>query len=119
MALVEVSAINAERIQILTMLHEGKISVAEAERLLEAIAGGERTDEERFLRLRITERDQVAASIRIPLGLVERLLSAARSASQAGIEWPSVLSKIQAGMGGRLVEIEEPNEDRKVEILVE
>jgi hypothetical protein len=112
--------INAERIQILTMLQEGKISVPEAERLLEAIStGGRQREEERILRLRITEQGRVMANVRIPFGLVESVSTALSSAGQAGIPWQSILSKVQAGIGGKLVEVEEPNQDRKVEILVE
>ena len=66
--LAEVVRINAERIQILTMLQEGKISVPEAERLLEAISTGRQREEERILRLRITEQGRVMANVRIPLG---------------------------------------------------
>ncbi len=118
--MAEVVKINEERRQILTMLQEGKISVEEAERLLEAIAsGGGGVDEERFLRLRITEQGHVTANVRIPLALVETVGSAFASARQAGVKWQSVLSKIQGGLGGKLVEVEEPNQDRKVEILVE
>lgn len=109
--------ISSERIQILTMLQDGKISVEEADRLLDAIAGADRG--EKFLRVRVTEKGTVTANVRIPLSLLEGLGSALAGVAQAGLSWQSTLAKIQAGIGGRIVEVEEPNQDRKVEVIVE
>ena len=112
--------INAERMQILTMLQEGKISVPEAERLLEAIgSNAQPQNSDRFLRLRVIELDQVVANVRLPLSLIQGLTDITTFAGSIGVQWQTVLSKVEAGMEGRIVEVEQPNENRKVEIIVE
>jgi len=115
-----VAKINPERMQILTMLQEGKISVSEAERLLDAIGNGRsQPSEQRFLRLRVLEQGQIAVNLRIPLELVQSFAQVASVIAGMSTAWETVASRIEAGMDGRIVEFEQPNENRKVEILVE
>lgn len=112
--------INPERMQILTMLQEGKLSVSEAERLLEAIENDRRQpSEQRYLRLRIAEQGRITVNLRIPLEIVQSFTELASIIGGLSTGWETVISKIEAGMDGRIVELEQPNEDRKVEILVE
>ena len=65
---------------ILEMLKEGKISVEEAEQLLEKANPGEsfgdtsqnkKPNSKKFLRVRVTEEDKVKANINIPIALAE------------------------------------------------
>ena len=65
---------------ILEMVKDGKISVEEAEQLLEKAnpvetiddtSGIKKQDSKKFLRIRVTEEDKVKANIKIPIGLAK------------------------------------------------
>jgi DUF4097 and DUF4098 domain-containing protein YvlB len=69
-----------EKRMILEMLKEGKISVEEAEQLLEKLNNGEslndrprnkKPNSKKFLRVRVTEEDKVKANVNIPIALAE------------------------------------------------
>ncbi len=120
-----------ERVQILNMLRDGKITVEEADRLLEAVnqtarplgdAGGETaiSGKARFLRVRVWEGGKPKVNVNIPLNLAKIAMRfIPRSAlEKAGhkIDFDEIVGLIQQGASGKLVEVEDGNE--RVEILV-
>ena len=69
-----------EKRLILEMLKEGKITIEEAEQLLEKANPGEtfndspkvnKPNSKKFLRVRVTEEDKVKANVNIPIALAE------------------------------------------------
>jgi hypothetical protein len=122
-----------ERLKILNMVSEGKISAEEGAQLLKALqnaagkpqsaatanAGGE----PRFLRVRVTSIDsgRVRANINIPMSLLNvGLRMGARFAPDLeGLDFEEVMDAINSGMRGKIVDVEDTEENERVEIFVE
>ena len=79
-------AFTGERVRILRMLEEGKVSVDEAARLLDALEGGGDGEAPRARRIRITVRESGLSPLHvtIPVGLVERACPPRRACIPAG-----------------------------------
>ncbi|MDY7076089.1 MAG: hypothetical protein SXV54_04100 [Chloroflexota bacterium] len=123
---------NEERIKILQMLEEGKITADEASTLLRALGGRQRTNsgrpatpggENRFLRIQVTDLDSGAAKVNVtvPMGLVGAgLRMAERFAPEfEGFDMQELEELLASGMGGKLVEVMDEEDNEKVEIYVE
>ena len=120
-----------ERIKILNMIAEGKISAEEGAELLKALksaSGKAKTSspvgvEPRFLRVRVTstETGRVKANINIPLSLINvGLRMGARFAPELdGYEFAEVMEAIQEGQLGKIVDVADEEEGEHVEIYVE
>jgi hypothetical protein len=121
-----------ERLKILNMVSEGKISAEEGAQLLKALqnaaskpqssaasAGGE----PRFLRVRVTSIDtgRVRANINIPMSLLNvGLRMGARFAPDLeGVDFEEVMDAINSGMRGKVIDVEDTEENERVEIFVE
>lgn len=118
-----------ERVQILNMLRDGKITVEEADRLLEAVNEQARPAEgtaevgggkARFLQVRVWEEGKSKVNVNLPLSLAKLAMRfIPRAALQAGehkIDIEEILAAIQQGAGGKLVEVEDGKD--RVEIIV-
>ncbi len=136
-----------ERLRILRMLQEGKISVEEAEGLLTAVgsadakegAGGERTKvatgsgsggelaggRMRWLRVRVTNLDtgRRKVNVNIPLSLVGVGLSMARRFGHVpeleNLDLDSILQAVREGAEGKIVEVDDEESREHVEVFVE
>ncbi|MFN8424369.1 MAG: hypothetical protein U0802_26635 [Candidatus Binatia bacterium] len=131
-----------ERLQILNMVAEGKISAEEGARLLGAVgaaadaarpagARGRRRQAEgraRWFKVRVTDaatgRDRV--NVTLPLGLVNYGLKLGRrfapriEAEGLGhVDLDDVADAIASGAIGRIVEVYDEDEGQRVEIFVE
>lgn len=122
-----------ERMRILQLVSEGKISAEDGVRLLEALRGSEPSSPSqkspapagppRWFRVRVTDmnsgRDKV--NINIPMGLVNvGLKMGARFVDdQQGIDFEQLASAVQSGQTGKLIEVENIEEGERVEIYVE
>ncbi len=116
-----------ERIKILKMLEEGKISVDEAAKLLEALedSQSEETTASRkrgWLRIRVVEKGKETAKINIPLSLVRFgmkfiPLHARKQMLEKGVDPEDILREIESGTVGKLVEVEQGSD--QVEVWVE
>ncbi len=125
-----------ERMRILQLVSEGKISAEDGVRLLEALRGGDASSPPqkspapvapagppRWFRVRVTDmnsgRDKV--NINIPMGLVNvGLKMGARFVDdQQGIDFEQLASAVQSGQTGKLIEVENVEEGERVEIYVE
>ena len=118
---------------ILEMLKEGKISVEEAEQLLEKANPGEsiknpakkKPNSKRFLRVRVTEEDTVKANVNIPIALAEVGLNLIpKSKLQVDgktINMDQILKLIEEGTEGELVNIDAEDEGKnyKVNIFID
>jgi hypothetical protein len=120
-----------ERLKILNMIAEGKISAEEGAQLLKALqtaSGKTRSEgsgvvEPRYLRVRVTNLDsgRVKANINIPLSLINvGMRMGARFAPELdGVEFEEVMEAIRQGQYGKIIDAEDEEERERVEIYVE
>lgn len=123
-----------EKRMILEMVKEGKITVEEAERLLEKASPGEplsvvprkkKPNSKRFLRIRVTEEDKPKANINIPIALAEVGLNLVPKdklkVDGKQINMDQILKLIEEGTEGELVNIdaEDKGKNYKVNIFID
>ncbi len=120
-----------ERIKILQMLEDGKISAEEATTLLRALDGGARTvpsapglvGSGRFLRIRVTDlsSETPKVNVTIPMGLVGAgLRMAERFAPEfEGFDMQELEEMLSSGAIGKMVEVVDVEDNERVEIYVE
>ena len=121
-----------ERMQILKMVEEGKISAEEGAKLLAALSAGAKADvarrepgggSRRQFRVRITDmatgRNKV--NINIPMSLVNvGLKMGARFAPEMeGINFDEIVTAIRSGAQGKVVDVVDEDDGERVEIYVE
>ena len=121
-----------ERMQILKMIEEGKISAEEGAKLLAALAAGSKADVARReaaggsakqFRVRVTDlasgRNKV--NINIPMSLVNvGLKMGARFAPDIeGINFDEIVTAIKSGSQGKIVDVVDDEDGERVEIYVE
>jgi len=125
-------AVTEERLKVLQMLEEGKITPEEASSLLRALGKGQderlsgrsgAATENRYLRIRVTDLASGSSKVNvtIPLGLVGvGLRIAERFAPDAhGINIKEVEETILSGAQGKIVEVMDAEDNERVEIYVE
>ena len=124
---------NEEKRIILEMLKKGKISVEEAEQLLEKANPGEsynitsnnKPNSKKFLRVRVTEEDKVIANVNIPIALAEVGLNLIPKeklkVDGKQINMDQILKLIEEGTEGELVNIDAEDEGKnyKVNIFID
>jgi len=123
-----------ERLKILQMLDEEKITAEEAATLLRAMEGGGRSTRPprppsplggsgRFLRIRVTDMASGTGKVNvtIPLGLVSAgLRIAERFAPEfEGLDLAELEEVITSGVDGKIVEVMDAEDNEMVEIYVE
>jgi predicted metal-dependent phosphotriesterase family hydrolase len=118
---------NEERMQILRMVEERKISAEEAARLLDALEPQEETagsGEAKKVRIRVTdiETQQHKVNLSIPLGLAKIAMKfippkTKRKLAEEGVDVDAVMKQVLTENIGKIVDIE--TEDELVQIYVE
>lgn len=119
-----------ERMKILKMLEEGKLSAEEASRLLRALSKGSSASrpatqegEARWMRVRVTDLDggRAAVNVNLPMRLVSVALrlGAQFIPEDEGIDLEELGEALKAGLTGKIVDVIDEEEGRKVEIYVE
>jgi len=118
-----------ERMQILKMIEEGKISAEEGAKLLAALAAGskpsasKREGGPKQFRVRVTDlatgRNKV--NINIPMSLVNvGLKMGARFAPDvAGINFDEIMEAVRSGSQGKIVDVVDEEDGERVEIYIE
>jgi hypothetical protein len=126
-------ATSEERMQILRMIEEGKISAGDGAELLRALdrnktgtpsaplkGGGSNP---RWFRVRVTDtisgRNKV--NVNIPVGLVNvGLRMGARFAPDVeGVNYEEIMDAIRSGQQGKIIDVEDEESGERVEIFVE
>ena len=123
---------NNERTEILRLVETGKLSAAEGIQLLNTLDKAPRqvtppqrpvSAKGRWLRIRVTNLVTQApkVNVNLPLGLVSAgLRIGQRYAPELnGVDWDSLLDEIQRGANGKLVEVEDQEDNERVEIFVD
>jgi hypothetical protein len=118
-----------ERMQILKMVEEGKISAEEGAKLLAALAAGKSVPTKREggapkqFRVRVTDlnsgRNKV--NINIPMSLVNvGLKMGARFAPDIeGVNFDEIMEAVRSGSQGKIVDVVDEEDGERVEIYVE
>jgi hypothetical protein len=118
-----------ERVKILKMIEEGKITAEEGSRLLAVLSKSKqvRTDvqvsEAKWLRIRVSDLDtgKTTVNVNLPVGLVDvGLRMGARFVpDMEGIELEELSEALRQGMMGKILDIVDEDEGQRVEIYFE
>ena len=116
-----------ERMQILKMLEEGRISAQDAARLLDAVAetpsGDQQAAPGKRLRIRVTNprTSKQSVNISIPIGLAKLAAKfiphkAKQKLAAEGIDVDAVMSQVLAENVGKIVDVESDEENVQISI---
>lgn len=131
-----------DRIHILTMLQEGKITPESAAQLLDAMGEGSSSRAEaipsapeevgiveepgrkpRWLHVRVTDSDsgRRRVNVRLPIGLVSlgMKLGAKYAPEIEGIDMDALIQAAQSGNGGAFVDVYDEEDGEHVEVFLE
>ncbi len=122
-----------ERMKILKMIEEGKISAEEGAKLLSALTesrksasgaqAGTGTGDARWLRIRVTDTStgKAKVNVNIPIGLVNvGLKLGARFSPDVDEEQMEALAEaLKSGLSGKIIDVTDEDDGEHVEIFVE
>ena len=125
-------ATSEERIKILRMVEEGKITAEEGSKLLAALTESRKSVRKpslrnslsgsgaRWLRIRVTDMvsGKSKATVNLPLGLVDAGLNIA-SQYAPGIAFDELVTAINAGAEGKIIDVMDEEDGEHVEIFIE
>lgn len=125
-------ASSEERMKILKMIEEGKLSAEEGTKLLAALSGPRlptpprppgMPGSPRWLRIRVTDvrTGRSKASVQIPLALVDAGLKiGAHFAPEVeGVDMTNVMEALRSGVTGKIIDVTDDEDGEHVEIYVE
>jgi hypothetical protein len=132
-------ATTEERIQILKMVQEGKISAEEAAQLLEALEEGDKPQSARvesvppepqplgraprWLRVRVTDTDsgRPRVNVRLPISMVKVGLKMGTRFSPEieGLDTNELMKMIESGEIGQIVDVQDEKDGEHVEVYLE
>ncbi|MGC1376098.1 MAG: hypothetical protein WA821_07750 [Anaerolineales bacterium] len=126
-------ATTEERMRILKMIDEGKISAEEGARLLSALSEGRRganpatpprmPGAARWLRVRVTDvaTGRSKATVQIPIALLDAgmKIGAHFAPEVEGVDMSTIMEALRSGMTGRIVDVIDEQDGEHVEIFVE
>jgi hypothetical protein len=119
-----------ERLKILRMIDEGKITAEEGARLLSALAESRKQPPRkstqssyggaRWLRVRVTDMStgKPKATVNLPLGLVDAGLNIA-SQYAPGVNLDELVEAIKDGASGKIIDVTDEEDGEHVEIFIE
>jgi hypothetical protein len=125
-----------ERMKILKMIEEGKISAEDGAKLLKALSEGNRDPSDpgipgkpgrpgasRFLRIRVTDisSGRSKASVQIPLALVDAgmKIGAHFAPEVEGVDMSNVMDAMRSGVTGKIIDVIDDEDGEHVEIYIE
>jgi len=123
-------ATDEERLQILKMIEEGKITAEEGAKLLSALSdsrvdsGKSKTrlssNSGRTLRVRVTDMltGKPKATVNLPLGLIDAGLSIASNYAP-DVAFDGLIESIKAGADGKLIDVMDEEDGEHVEIFID
>ena len=124
-------ATTEERMKILKMIEDEKITAEEGAKLLSLLGSGSsskpasrgRAGSPRTLRVRVTDvkTGRSKASVQIPLSLVDAgmKIGAHFAPEIEGVELDQVMEAFQAGMTGKIIDVVDDEDGEHVEIFIE
>lgn len=125
-------ASSEERMKILKMIEEGKLSAEEGTKLLKTLSE-KRTSTSprmpgmpgapRWLRIRVTDvrSGRSKASVQIPLALVDAgmKIGAHFAPEVEGVDMSNVMEALRSGVTGKIIDVTDEEDGEHVEIYVE
>lgn len=117
-----------ERIRILQLIHDGKITAEEGASLLQALGSAPKPPpaparDPRLLRVRITDLSsgKTKVNVNIPMGLVNVgvKLGARFTPAHADVNYDEIMDAIKSGASGKIVDVEDLESSEHVEVWVE
>jgi len=120
-----------ERMKILKMIEEGKLSAEEGTKLLAALSDRRPASPRtpgmpgyaKWLRIRVTDMNsgRSKASVQIPLALVDAGLKiGAHFAPEVeGVDMSNVMDALRAGVTGKIIDVTDEQDGEHVEIYIE
>ncbi len=122
-----------ERMKILKMIDEGKISAEEGAKLLGTLsenrrpAGGTNISRgfggARWLRVRVTDvaTGRAKATVQLPLNLLDAgmKIGAHFAAEVNGVDMSTIMEALRSGMTGKIIDVIDEKDGEHVEIFVE
>ena len=123
-----------ERMKILKMIEEGKISADEGSKLLAALSDSRKSlptpprppgmgGPARWLRIRVTDvrTGRSKASVQIPLALVDAgmKIGAHFAPEVEGVDMTNVMEALRMGVTGKIIDVVDDEDGEHVEIYVE
>jgi hypothetical protein len=121
-------ASSEERLKILQMIQDGKISPEDGAKLLEALnrgagRGSNRAvsiEDGRYMRIRVTDRftGRAKVSVNLPLSLVNAGVGIASKYVQ-GVEQETIMDAITSGLTGKVIDVLDEEHGDHVEIFIE
>ena len=125
-------ATTEERMKILNMIREGKITAEEGAKLLSALGDTQKsarspatkgTGEPRWFRVRVTDlvNGNTKVSVNIPIGLMEwGMQIGAHFAPEVGdLDFEELKDMLQSGVEGKVVDVIDEEDGEHVEIFIE
>jgi len=118
-----------ERMKILKMIEEGKVSAEEAAKLLSALAnanrpmGGFTAGGAKWLRVRVTDvsSGRSKATVQIPISLMEAgmKIGAHFAPEIDGVNMDQLMDALRLGTTGKIIDVVDDEDGEHVEIFVE
>jgi hypothetical protein len=123
-----------ERMRILKMIDEGKISAEEGAKLLSTLSESRRPPMSpgasrgnyggaRWLRVRVTDvaSGRAKATVQLPLNLIDAgmKIGAHFAAEINGVDMGSVMEALRSGMTGKIIDVIDEEDGEHVEIFIE
>ncbi len=118
-----------ERMKILKMIEEGKVSAEEGAKLLAALSGANRplgglaASGAKWLRVRVTAVDsgRSKATVQIPISLMEAgmKIGAHFAPEIDGVNMDQLMEALRSGMTGKIIDVVDDEDGEHVEIFVE
>lgn len=120
-----------ERMKILKMIEDGKLSAEEGTKLLAALSERRPTPPRapgmpgapRWLRIRVTDTrtGRSKASVQIPLALVDAgmKIGAHFAPEVEGVDMSNVMEALRSGVTGKIIDVTDEEDGEHVEIYVE
>ena len=127
-------ATTEERMKILKMIEEGKLSAEEGAKLLSALSAGQSkavagaagelgVGNARWLRVRVTDvaSGRSKATVQIPISLIDAgmKIGAHFAPEVAGVDMTEIMTALRAGMTGKIIDVVDDEDGEHVEIFVE
>ena len=121
-----------ERMKILKMIQEGKITAEEGAKLLAALResrgksarpGGPRMEGKGWLRVRVTDMatGRTKVNVNLPLGLMDAGLriGAQYAPELQGLDLNQLISEVRSGASGKIIDVIDEEDGEHVEIFIE
>ncbi len=124
-------ATTEERLKILQMIQDGKVTAEDGAKLLAALSSGvaagrtpARVPDARYFRVRVTDSfsGKTKVSVNLPMSLVEAGLSIASNFIPENVsefDPAKITEAIRAGMTGKIVDVLDEEDGEHVEIFIE